>query len=310
MEEGTERAVSAPLKPWKSSISGGVRNQYRVRVVSAKGTAIPDAVIQFSAWDPRGHCNDQTVVTDAKGECTLVEEFLAGRDKAYYDWVRKILTLDIPGHAVGPVPFHLRKDAVNVITAKKGAAIHGKVVDWNGDAMWDKVYLEYINESLCTSEFVVGVSPGGDFTIDRIMPGEPFRIHGGGAIGGSTPACGMWSDVMTLKPGEVLRDVVLTVPQPAAVRGIIVDEEGRPVKSVYSVTFRNKFRGWGHGQNEGDYRFGDDDVPPIPLRIKIDARGFQRYVGPEISLKPGELRFVKVVLKKDTTDKPAPPTNR
>ena len=131
----------APVKAWAEQRSGSsldkydARSKYLVRVVSPKGAAIPGATVQFTAWDCWWNDNAQTVLTDAKGECTLFEQFLSGQQKKYYDGVRRWLTLDIPGYAVGPVPFRLKKNVVNVITAKEAACARGRIVDGNGNGL-------------------------------------------------------------------------------------------------------------------------------------------------------------------------------
>ena len=42
------------------------------------------------------------------------------------------------------------------------------------------------------------------------------------------------------------------------------------------------------------------------MRISISVTGFVPYRGPEFSLQPGEMRFVKVVMKKAAPKQPNP----
>ena len=132
--------------------------------------------MQYTARDFLGFNNCQAVATDADGRCTLVEQSPWGQEGAYFDRIQRRLAVDIPGYALGPVPFRLSKDAVNVITAKKAASIRGRVIDWNGNAVaFGPIWFEYRNE--CAIETEVRRGPDGSLRVDRIMPGEPFRIR-------------------------------------------------------------------------------------------------------------------------------------
>lgn len=275
----------------------GVRNQYKVKITSPDGAGIADAVVMYSAYDDF-EGNSQTVLTDAEGTCTLLEELLGGRKPAYYDGVRRTLTLDVPSYAVGPVtPLKLRNDGVNVITAQAGAAISGKVLDWNGNPFRQRLTVRYKNPNSCSFELDAYPDPHGNFTIQRIMPGEPFRLWVSNGSHQSTPSPEVWSDTFTLKSGEVKEDIVLKVPQAAAVRGIVVDEQNKPVKGIWLLQFHNREGGWGHGEPE-DAKFGTYAAAPLPLQVKINAKGFEPYLSKDLRLKPGELHFIKVVMKR------------
>lgn len=277
----------------------GIRNEYKLKIVSPDGAGIADAVVMYGAYDGF-EGNNQVVVTDKDGTCTLVEELLKGKEQAYYDGVRRSLTLDVPGYAVGPVtPLKLRTEGVNAITAQAGAAVTGKVLDWNGDAFRARVSVRYKNPSGCSFELDVYPDPLGNFTIQRIMPGEPFRLCVSKGSHQSTPSPEVWSDTFTLKSTEVKDDIVLNVPQAAAVRGIAVDEQKKPVKGIWLLQFHNRDGGWGHGEPE-DAKFGSYAVPPIPLHVKINAKGFEPYVSQDLQLKPGELHFIQAVMKRVT----------
>ena len=160
--------------------------------------------------------------------------------------------------------------------------------------------LTYVDTMLCSFEFDVTAAPDGTFTIDRIMPGHPFTFGGSGGGYGCPSSCGASSRVTTLKPGEVLKGVVLTVPQAAAVRGVIVDEGDAPVRGM-EVAFLNKLgQGVIGACAENDNRFGMSGLTPnTPLRIEAPGNWIKSSrQGIEISLKPGEMRFVKLVMKK------------
>ena len=289
----------AKVQPLQDAADRSVRNEYRVRVVSPKGEAIPDALLTFWAWDGRGqYANEQTVATDRRGNCTLVEEFLPGEEQRYYDGVARELTADIPGYAAGPLPFDLRKGDVNVVTAKPAATIRGKLVDWNGNAVCGGgAGVGYHHDNYCSFSLGVKVVPDGTFEIGRIMPGEPLYLGGGGWL-----TAGVSGGPFTLTPGEVRRGVVLKALQPAAVRGIVVDEEGAPVHGIQGVFLIEKSGGGrGTAVAENDNRFGMSGIiPDVPLRIQVNVAGFDTCSRPEFSFKSGELRFVKVVMKKRT----------
>ncbi len=104
---------------------------------------------------------------------------------------------------------------------------------------------------------------------------------------------------MTLKPGEIVKGIVLTESQPAALRVAIVDESGKPLRGLGGAAFLDRSGqgryGWGDGS-----RFGMSYLNPNDrLHIEAGEPGYENYVGPELTLKPGEMRFVKVVLKKE-----------
>jgi hypothetical protein len=243
--------------------------------------------------------NSQVLLTDSEGTCTLIEELLGQQKQAYYDGIRRSLTLDVPSYAVGPVsPLNLRTDRVNVIAAQRGASISGKVLDWNGNPFRQRLKVRYKNPNSCSFELEAYPDPHGNFTIGRIMPREPFRLWLSHGSHQSTPSPEVWSDTFTLKSGEVKEGIVLKVPQAAAVRGIVVDEQNKPVKGIWSLQFYNREGGWGHGEPE-DAKFGTYAAAPLPLQVRIDAKGFKSYVSKELPLKPGELHFIKVVMERE-----------
>jgi hypothetical protein len=299
----------ARVQPLEDAADRSVRNKYRVRVVSPKGKPIPDALLTFWAWDGCGqYANEQTVATDDQGNCTLVEELLPGEKQKYYDGVARELTADIPGYAAGPLPFDLRKDKVNVITAKPAATIRGKLVDWNGNAVCDGgAAVGYDQDNYCSSSLHVKVAPDGTFEIGRIMPGEPLFLGGGGWL-----TAGVSEGPFTLMPGEIRKGVVLRALQPAAVQGIVVDAEDAPVRGIRGVFFIKKSGGGqGVGGAENDNRFGISGLTPdVPYRIRVEAAGFDTCTRPAISLKSGEVRFVKVVMRKTAPKQPASGGNR
>jgi len=277
-------------------INRGIRNEYRVRVVSPDGAPIPNVVLRFMAYDGF-EGNQQTVVTDRNGVCILTEELLADRGKEYRSGIIRSLTLDVPGYWVGPVSHDLKTTEVNRITVQPGASISGTLTDWNGNAFRQRISVEYRKRNHVSFELSVYPAPDGTFTIDRIAPGEPFRLHASRASHQITSSAEVYSDERVLEAGEAKDRVNLRVPQAAAIRGVVVDEEGRPVTDIGPLIFQNEYRRWQHGEPT-DGRFGTFGAPPKPLRITVVANGYEHYTSPEIPLEPGELRFVRVVMKK------------
>jgi hypothetical protein len=107
----------------------------------------------------------------------------------------------------------------------------------------------------------------------------------------------VWSDLITLESGQVEPDVNLTIPQAAAIRGIVVDESDQPVIDILSLAFFNVHSGQGTSKPV-DGRFGTFAASPLPTEIRIEATGFQPYRSEPVDLKPGQMHFVKVVLRR------------
>ncbi len=281
----------------EGTVGRGIRNEYSIKVVAPGGVAISNAGLKFSAYD-QYEGNYQVVRTDADGKCTLTEELLSGQNSDYYARVQRWLTLDIPGYAVGPMSFNFKTNELNVVTAKEGARVCGRVIDWNGNPFRRRVRVVYRNKNHVSFELYVLSDPEGYFVIDRIMPGEPFKLLVEGRCQSFASGPNVWSDTFNLKDRQILNDVVLKVPQAAALRGIVVDEEDRPVTSIWQVEFQGQDDYW-VDHKTADGKFGAFGVTPGPLKIKVRADGFVPYMSEQIQLEPGELRFVKVVMKKE-----------
>ena len=181
MEQEAGIPYRSPVSANRGGAVRGVRAEYQVQVVSPEGRAIPNALLIFAALGRRSTGYEQTVATDRLGNCTLAEYLLSGLREKDHEGVQRVLTVDIPGYAVGPVPCDLKKGTVNIITVQKGAAILGKLVDWNGNAVcYGDVEAVYRNANHWSSELDVTTAPDGTFAIGRIMPREPVRLRGWG----------------------------------------------------------------------------------------------------------------------------------
>jgi hypothetical protein len=112
---------------------------------------------------------------------------------------------------------------------------------------------------------------------------------------------------MTLKPGETSDVVTLKVPLAAAIRGIILDEDGKQIGLRIALDYgpRENFPGeellhyvgtnngqW--GPNDG--RFGFYGLDSRPFRIRVG--GWEVEPSEPIQLEAGEMRFIRVTLKK------------
>ena len=145
--------------------------------------------------------------------------------------------------------------------------------------------------------------PDGAFAVQRIMPGEPIWLMQVFSVTGRA-----MSEPMTLKPGETRRRGRLDRARPAYIRGIVVDEEDRPLERLGGVCLEMKHGGGIH--YEGNRFMANGVIPDEPLRIVARADGFVPYRSPELLLKPGEMRFVKVVMKNATPKQPSPGGSR
>lgn len=177
--------------------------------------------------------------------CLLTEKLLARRGEDYYNRIRRTLTIDVQGYCFGPVHHELETSVLNRITVQQGGVVSCTLEDWNGNAYYQRVSVEYRDRSHGGFQLDVLPAPDGTFTIRRIMSGASFRVRVSANSHQSTPNPEMYSEEFVLKPGEFREHVALTVRQAAAIRGIVVDAEGRPVTSIYSLTFHNEHGGWG-----------------------------------------------------------------
>jgi hypothetical protein len=91
-------------------------------------------------------------------------------------------------------------------------------------------------------------------------------------------------------------------------RGVIVDEKDAPVRGIREVRFLNADGGGQVRELPGDNRFGTFGLDPEEFwRVEVHAEGFDNYRGPELWLKPGEMRFVKVVMRRSAPEKKKKP---
>jgi hypothetical protein len=151
--------------------------------------------------------------------------------------------------------------------------------------------VQYKNRCLCTFELQPEIAPDGSFEFQRIMPGEEFKLV-------STRTQTEWC---MLEPGESRTDVTLSVPRAAALRGLVLDQDGNPVKThcEYDVEHDRSGR-WSFAGTTTHGTITACNLKPGAVRIRIEAKGFKRCVSDELKLEPGELRFVRMHLEPAT----------
>ena len=113
---------------------------------------------------------------------------------------------------------------------------------------------------------------------------------------------------MSLKSGEVSKKLTIQVPLAAAIRGIVVSQDGQLVKESPFLddgpgNAKRSYVGTANGPwGTSDGRFGFYGLGTTPFHIRV--HGWQVEPRDEIQLEPGELRFIKVVLKEKQNKTP------
>lgn len=289
----------------EDALEDGIRNVYRMKIVTPEGEGIPNALLMFSN-SVGAHDNRQTVATDEKGYATLIEDLRKDEKPEYYRSIKRELTIDAPGYGVGPISnTDLKTESLNVITARTPATISGRVIDWNGNGISASLRIVYERRNSSVFELNIPAGPDGSFTFNRIMPGEKFRIvREFGSHQFASPMGCATTDFMTLSEAEKKEGIVLQLPLATAVCGIVVDENDKPVTTIWNLSFLMRDGGWGYS-NPTSARFGMGlGVSSAgPLQIEVGAKGFKPYLSEKMLLAPGELRFTKVKLQREEKEK-------
>jgi len=306
-EEGSKKG-SVPWRDSPRSREGGTerreRTTYEIQVVSVEGKPIPKSIVKYIAYDGYDG-NSQVVETDGSGLCQVEEFILPRQPRNYYSEIVRRLTIDAPDYGVGPVTCNLRKGKVNIIKLETPGAVSGRIADHNGNPTYTSLKVQYKKPNGCAFETDVPINPDGTFTFTRIMPKEPFKLVGMITSLQVAPLAPVETDYFILEPGEHKTDVQMIVPLAAALRGLVIDQDGAPVKDigefilVHERSDRSEDRG---GLIDGDLisggeKFGYNPIGQTPFRISIKANGFEEYLSDVIQLEPGELRFIRIVLR-------------
>jgi len=264
-----------------------------VRVEDESGKAVSDAIVKYrlSGLAP----GFQIRATDMDGRCRIEEWH-----RTHGDRILRGLTIDAPGFGVGPVPFDPNPDTINVVRLAPPAAVLGSVEDHEGNPLATGLGVRYRRFSWIDFETDFASHADGTFRFDRIMPNEEFAVVSGDRR----------SEWISLKPGESSKAVKLQLALAAAVRGVVVAEDGSLVARGLGLDYGPRMEighGLGNeikyyvGTNNGpwgpnDGRFGFFGLDNRPFRIRVG--GWEVDPSEPIQLEPGELRFVRVTLKK------------
>ncbi len=92
---------------------------------------------------------------------------------------------------------------------------------------------------------------------------------------------------------------ILLISDTFILRGVVVDESGKPVpvNDSLRIVFENGehlLNFW----NPSPEKFGYNALSPAPFQIEVNTGGFEKYRSEKLQLEPGELRFIKIVMKR------------
>jgi len=245
------------------------------------------------------------VETDELGECRVEEFVLTRQPKKYYSEIVRRLTVDAPGYGVGPVTRNLLEGEVNIIELETPGAVSGRIEDHNRNQIYTSLEVQYKKPNSCAFETKVPINSDGTFTFTRIMPKEPFKLVGMITSHQVTPLAPVETDYFILEPGEHKTDVQMIIPLASALRGVVVNQDGSPVKNIWNFSLIPEGSDISVGKGgliggdliSGGEKFGYYAVGQTPFRISIKASGFENYLSDVIQLEPGELRFIRIVLR-------------
>lgn len=269
----------------------------QVKVIDEQGNGVPGAMIACDGYDG-SQASHEAVMTNDQGLAELHYPVSRPAARLTDDRVRRRMSVDIPGHAIGPVPFDLTPGKTTTITAVRGSSLSGVMTNSEGKPMPVAMRVAYLGDNGFLGWFHVVPDMDGRFTIDQLMPGVPFRLHLYEDRHQQSPRPEVWSEIITLKPGEHQTGLKLEIPQAAAIRGIVVDQHGEPVQNIYELYFWSEHGGWAQGEPEADGRFGSYAIAPGALKITIKAKDYKPFVSQPINLQAGEMAFIKLVMEK------------
>lgn len=306
-----------PRKPWRDKPQDpegqpGERivRHYDVRVVNEAGEPIAEALVKYQFAGIGPGCW-QIRAADADGRCRLEEWLLprqAAGDERPDDYISRSITVDAPGYGVGPVQLKLKPGELNTITVAKPAAVAGRVVDHAGRPLPSGLRVHYRRPAWLAFETDLRTDATGAFRFDRIMPGEEFCLVTDGFNMMWRPRASTQSQWLSLKPGELHEGVELSVPLAAGLRGKVEFADGRPVDigGRYSLWLdygadrhRTHYVGTDNGPwgPKGDGRFGFFGLSGDAFHFRTNVPGYEVEPAGPLRLEPGELRFVRVILR-------------
>lgn len=267
------------------------RTAYKLEIVSFDGKLVPHALVKYQANDGY-EGNYQVVEANENGQCEVVEYLLKGQDREYYEQVQRQMTVDAR-LVVGPVSFSLKEDGINTIVVPQPARVAGRITDHRGDPVRTRLRVNYQRQNLTAFELEIPIAADGTFSCDRIMPGERFRITGGGGSRQTTPRAPIASEYLVLGPGEE-RTINLQVPLASALRILVVDQRNQLVRGEVKLKSGDADDFSNHQESNG--KFGFVGLGTAPVRIHFRAEGFEDYLSELTRLEPGELKFLKIIV--------------
>jgi len=274
-------------KSWEASDHRSATASYEARLVDPRRKRLPGAIVKYSV-SARNYSCRQIVKTDAQGECELKERV----PPAVTEFQRH-LTVDAQEFGIGPVAWAPQPDVLNVIQLEPPADIRGQIVDHRGDPVHMSLFIEYRQRADCPFELMVRSLPDGTFAFSRIIPGQEFRV----VAGRMWPRASVEGEWMTLAAGEVREGIRLQVPLPTSLRGVVVDQQGRPIPKARTEPSFPEGSGSLQGRCWEDSTFFYGAFGAKPFQIRAWADGYGRVSTEEIRLEPGELRFLPMTLK-------------
>jgi hypothetical protein len=283
----------------------GIVQSYDIRVLDDQERGVPDALVkyQLSGLSP----GFQVRQTDTEGRCKLEEWPPPHGDRIY-----RILTVDAPGFGVGPVPFVPKLGVENAVRLRRPAVVEGRILDDQGNPLACQLSVHYKRLAWIAFETDFHSHTDGTFRFERVMPDEEFVVVSAGAYSGTKRWAIAQSGWLSLKPDTTSQQVEMRLALAASIRGIITTVGGSlvPLRSIASPQLdfgprEDDFPGnqtisyvgtdngtW--GPNDG--RFGFSGLDGRPFRIRVN--GWETDPAEPIQLEPGEMRFIRVTLKK------------
>jgi hypothetical protein len=284
---------------------------YDLHLVDSAGNGVANALVkyQFSGIVPGCY---QVRRTDNEGRCRIEEWLLprqAAGDERPDDYIRRTLTVDAPGLGVGPVPFDLKAGQANLIRLSQPGVVAGRVVDHAGEPLPCRLKVHYRRHSHVFFETDIWVQTDGTYRFERIMPNEEFTVESEGFDRRWSQRPSVRSEWISLEPGELREGVRLQVPLASALRGVAMFTDGWPAEvgdrkhSLYldygPDTQKRQYVGTDNGPwGPRDSRFGFFGLDDRPFRIRVATPGWEVEPAEPLQLEPGELRFVRITLRK------------
>ncbi len=170
-----------------------------------------------------------------------------------------------------------------VTIMKKGVPIEGRVVDSDGKPVAGARVLSMDDQRAMFASikrFAVTTDADGRFRTGQVKSGEWFLVA---SARGHAPAD------QSVKVGMAIPQIKITLGQPRAFKGRVVDLEGKPIAGAFvdPDTWKRTYRCLGaYLWTDADGRFRWDDAPNDDLIVNVQKQGyvgvFQQQVAPTV----------------------------